>query len=97
MRSRHPEFRSVAECHESQGGRRQSGDTLPYSPAREVDDIAALIKAAGGSAFLVGLSSGVRWRSKPRPAVFPSTARWRTNRPTWMTMAKLAEPRMRET
>lgn len=58
MRSRHPEFRSVAECHESQGGRGQSGDTLPYSPAREVDDIAALIKAAGGSAFLVGLSSG---------------------------------------
>jgi len=39
-------------------GRGQSGDTPPYSPAREVEDIAALIDAAGGSAFLLGLSSG---------------------------------------
>src|SRR5580765_6792150 len=39
-------------------GRGQSGDTHPYSPAREVEDIAALIEAAGGSAFLLGLSSG---------------------------------------
>jgi pimeloyl-ACP methyl ester carboxylesterase len=39
-------------------GRGQSGDTQPYSPAREVEDLAALIQAAGGSASLVGLSSG---------------------------------------
>ena len=39
-------------------GRGQSGDTHPYAPAREVEDIAALIEAAGGSASLVGLSSG---------------------------------------
>ena len=39
-------------------GRGQSGDTPPYSPAREVEDIAALIEAAGGSASLLGLSSG---------------------------------------
>jgi pimeloyl-ACP methyl ester carboxylesterase len=39
-------------------GRGQSGDTPPYSPAREVEDIAALIEAAGGSACLLGLSSG---------------------------------------
>jgi pimeloyl-ACP methyl ester carboxylesterase len=39
-------------------GRGESGDTLPYSPAREVDDLAALIDVAGGSACLVGLSSG---------------------------------------
>ena len=39
-------------------GRGQSGDTRPYAPAREVEDIAALIGAAGGSAFLLGLSSG---------------------------------------
>jgi pimeloyl-ACP methyl ester carboxylesterase len=39
-------------------GRGQSGDTQPYSPAREVEDIAALIEAAGGSACLLGLSSG---------------------------------------
>jgi pimeloyl-ACP methyl ester carboxylesterase len=39
-------------------GRGQSGDTPPYCPAREVEDIAALIEAAGGSACLLGLSSG---------------------------------------
>jgi pimeloyl-ACP methyl ester carboxylesterase len=39
-------------------GRGQSGDTQPYSKEREVEDIAALIEQAGGSAFLLGLSSG---------------------------------------
>jgi len=39
-------------------GRGQSGDTPPYSKKREVEDIAALIREAGGSAFLLGLSSG---------------------------------------
>jgi len=39
-------------------GRGQSGDTLPYSKEREVDDIAALIREAGGRAHLLGLSSG---------------------------------------
>ena len=39
-------------------GRGPSGDAQPYSPAREVDDIAALVGAAGGSACLLGLSSG---------------------------------------
>ena len=39
-------------------GRGQSGDTPPYAPAREVEDIAALIEEAGGSACLLGLSSG---------------------------------------
>lgn len=39
-------------------GRGESGDTSPYAPAREIEDLAALIQAAGGSASLVGLSSG---------------------------------------
>jgi pimeloyl-ACP methyl ester carboxylesterase len=39
-------------------GRGQSGDTQPYAPSREVEDIAALVAAAGGSACLLGLSSG---------------------------------------
>jgi len=39
-------------------GRGASTDTPPYAIEREVDDIAALIEAAGGSAFLYGLSSG---------------------------------------
>jgi pimeloyl-ACP methyl ester carboxylesterase len=39
-------------------GRGDSGDTLPYAVDREVEDIEAVIGAAGGSAFLWGSSSG---------------------------------------
>jgi pimeloyl-ACP methyl ester carboxylesterase len=39
-------------------GRGDSGDTLPYAVAREIEDIEALINQSGGSAFLYGLSSG---------------------------------------
>jgi len=39
-------------------GRGDSGDTLPYAIDREVEDIEAVIGAAGGSAFLWGSSSG---------------------------------------
>jgi pimeloyl-ACP methyl ester carboxylesterase len=39
-------------------GRGKSGDTLPYTVQREVEDIEALIDAAGGSAYLYGISSG---------------------------------------
>src|SRR5690606_27703839 len=39
-------------------GRNQSGDTRPYAVEREVEDIAALIDEAGGSAYLYGVSSG---------------------------------------
>lgn len=39
-------------------GRGRSGDTAPYAPAREVEDIAALIEAVGGSATLYTSSSG---------------------------------------
>ena len=39
-------------------GRGESGDNQPYSREREVEDIAALMHSAGGSASLVGLSSG---------------------------------------
>ena len=39
-------------------GRGSSTDTPPYTPAREVEDLAALIDAAGGPASLYGYSSG---------------------------------------
>lgn len=39
-------------------GRGDSGDTQPYAVKREIEDIAALIEAAGGSAHLYGISSG---------------------------------------
>ena len=39
-------------------GRGGSGDTAPYAVEREVEDIAALVSEAGGSAYLWGMSSG---------------------------------------
>lgn len=39
-------------------GRGPSGDTQPYAVEREIEDIAAVIEAAGGSAGLYGSSSG---------------------------------------
>lgn len=39
-------------------GRNESADTAPYDVRREVEDIEALIREAGGSAYLCGLSSG---------------------------------------
>lgn len=39
-------------------GRGDSGDTQPYAVEREIEDLEAVIDAAGGSAFLFGTSSG---------------------------------------
>jgi pimeloyl-ACP methyl ester carboxylesterase len=39
-------------------GRGESSDTLPFAVEREIEDIEALIKEAGGSAFVYGISSG---------------------------------------
>jgi pimeloyl-ACP methyl ester carboxylesterase len=39
-------------------GRGDSGDTLPYAIDREIEDIEAVIDAAGGQAYLYGTSSG---------------------------------------
>jgi pimeloyl-ACP methyl ester carboxylesterase len=39
-------------------GRGESSDTLPYSSGREIQDLKALIAAAGGSAYAYGHSSG---------------------------------------
>src|SRR6201996_7368759 len=39
-------------------GRNESGDTQPYAVDREIEDIDALIKEAGGSAYVYGISSG---------------------------------------
>ena len=39
-------------------GRGASGDTKPYAVQREIEDIDALIQNAGGSAYVVGISSG---------------------------------------
>ncbi|WP_181768655.1 alpha/beta fold hydrolase [Streptomyces albidus (ex Kaewkla and Franco 2022)] len=39
-------------------GRGKSGDTAPYAVEREVEDLAAVIEAAGGEAAVYGVSSG---------------------------------------
>ena len=39
-------------------GRGDSGDTQPYAPEREFEDLEGLIDTAGGSAFVYGHSSG---------------------------------------
>jgi pimeloyl-ACP methyl ester carboxylesterase len=44
--------------HYDRRGRGGSTDTAPFAVEREVEDLAALIDRAGGSAFLYGYSSG---------------------------------------
>lgn len=39
-------------------GRGDSGDTQPYAVGREIEDLEALVEAAGGTASVFGLSSG---------------------------------------
>ncbi|HTE00809.1 MAG TPA: alpha/beta hydrolase [Mucilaginibacter sp.] len=39
-------------------GRNDSGDTQPYAPEREIEDLAAIIKATGESVYVAGISSG---------------------------------------
>lgn len=50
-------------------GRGESGDTQPYALEREIEDIEALIDAAGGSAFVYGISSGAVLAAKAASAL----------------------------
>ena len=56
-------------------GRGESGDTAPYSIEREVDDLAAVVKEAGGSAYAYGISSGAALVSRRRLAACRSRRR----------------------
>ena len=47
----------TAVCYDRRG-RGDSGDTQPYAPEREIDDLRAVIDAIGGSACVYGHSSG---------------------------------------
>jgi pimeloyl-ACP methyl ester carboxylesterase len=44
-------------CYDRRG-RGGSGNTLPYAPEREVEDLTAVIDATGGDVFMLGFSSG---------------------------------------
>ena len=52
-------------------GRGDSGDTAPYAVDREIEDLAALITAAGGSAAVFGYSSGATLALKAAAAGLP--------------------------
>jgi pimeloyl-ACP methyl ester carboxylesterase len=45
-------------AHYERRGRGNSDDTPPYAVEREIEDLQAVIDAVGGSAFVLGLSSG---------------------------------------
>jgi pimeloyl-ACP methyl ester carboxylesterase len=49
--------RFTAACYDRRG-RGDSGDTQPYAPEREIEDLRAVIDTLGGSAFVYGHSSG---------------------------------------
>ncbi len=50
--------RDFTVCRYDRRGRGESGDEPPYAPEREVEDLASLIDALGGRAFVYGYSSG---------------------------------------
>jgi pimeloyl-ACP methyl ester carboxylesterase len=54
-------------------GRGDSGDLPPYAVEREIDDLAALIEAAGGWAFVYGHSSGAGLALNAAAAALPIT------------------------
>ncbi|MCH1881957.1 alpha/beta hydrolase [Agrococcus sp. ARC_14] len=62
-----PDASALAEALVAQGfeavrfdrrARGDSGDTKPFAPEREAEDVAAVIEAVGGSAIVLGHSSG---------------------------------------
>jgi pimeloyl-ACP methyl ester carboxylesterase len=55
-------------------GRGPSGDTPPYAVEREVEDIEAVIEAAGGSAHLYGSSSGASLALEASASGLPVTS-----------------------
>jgi pimeloyl-ACP methyl ester carboxylesterase len=52
-------------------GRGESGDTTPYAVEREIEDVAAVIEANGGSAGLHGQSSGGALANRATAAGLP--------------------------
>jgi pimeloyl-ACP methyl ester carboxylesterase len=84
-----PEFAGLAQLLASSGhsvynydrrGRGESGDTQPYAVDREIEDLAAIISAAGGSAAVYGMSSGA------------ALALWAANQGLHITSLALFEP-----
>jgi pimeloyl-ACP methyl ester carboxylesterase len=84
-----PEFAGLAQLLASSGysvynydrrGRGDSGDTQPYAVQREIEDLAAVIAVAGGTAAVYGMSSGA------------ALALWAANKGVPITSLALFEP-----
>jgi pimeloyl-ACP methyl ester carboxylesterase len=54
-------------------GRGDSGDTQPYAPEREFEDLASVVAAAGGTAMVYGMSSGAVLALRAAAAGVPIT------------------------
>jgi pimeloyl-ACP methyl ester carboxylesterase len=54
-------------------GRGDSGDTPPYTPDKEIEDLAAVIEHAGGEAMVYGMSSGAVLALQAAQAGLPIT------------------------
>lgn len=61
--------------HYDRRGRGESSDTPPYVVEREIEDIAALINAAGGSVYMYGKSSGSVLALRAAPQLGPKRVR----------------------
>lgn len=59
-------------CYDRRG-KGASGDTAPYAVEREVEDLAALVRAAGGAAAVLGYSSGAALALKAAASEVPIT------------------------
>jgi pimeloyl-ACP methyl ester carboxylesterase len=55
-------------------GRGESGDTKPYAVDREIEDLRAIVDAAGGSPFVCGTSSGAALALEAAAAGVPMRA-----------------------
>ena len=60
--------RHFTVIHYDRRGRGESGDTKPYAVEREIEDLGALIKEAGGSAFVFLMMSPDVENQSPAPA-----------------------------
>ncbi|MEU0699066.1 alpha/beta hydrolase [Streptomyces niveus] len=65
-----PRFSVITYDRRGRGG---SGDTAPYAVEREIEDIAALLTEAGGSASVYGMSSGAALALEAAAAGLPIT------------------------
>lgn len=68
-------------------GRGDSGDTAPYAVAREVEDIDAVLAAAGGTAFLYGTSSGAALALEAARLITPRITKLAVWEPPYITAA----------